>query len=111
MQNIPDEFLPMSAPWTGQPQIFTEVEYAVHISPWEWIWDYRGDCNRDGNVNSADVSYIINYLFVGGPAPVPWSEGDVNCDGNINSADASFLINYLFVGGPEPKCRVRVCDP
>jgi len=111
MQNIPDEFLPMSAPWTGQPQIFTEVEYAVHISPWEWIWDYRGDCNRDGNVNSADVSYIINYLFVGGPAPVPLSEGDVNCDGNINSADASFLINYLFVGGPEPKCRVRVCDP
>jgi hypothetical protein len=61
-----------------------------------------GDANRDGNVNSADVTYLINYLFVGGPPPVPSKAGDANHDSVINSADAAYLINYLFVGGPPP---------
>jgi serine protease AprX len=64
----------------------------------------RGDANGDGNINSADVSYLINYLFVNGPAPEPWQAGDANCDGSINSADVAYLINYLFVGGPAPGC-------
>jgi len=64
----------------------------------------RGDANGDGKINSADVSYLINYLFIGGPAPQPWQAGDANCDGKINSADVSYLINYLFVGGPAPGC-------
>jgi hypothetical protein len=29
-----------------------------------------GDVNGDGQVNVADVFYLINYLFAGGPAPV-----------------------------------------
>jgi len=63
----------------------------------------HGDANHDGNVNSADVSYIINYLFVGGPEPIPlWVVGDVNCDLRVNSADVSYLINYLFINGPKP---------
>jgi len=37
--NIPDEFLPMSKPWNGVSPIFTEVEYAVHISPWDYLGD------------------------------------------------------------------------
>ena len=65
----------------------------------------RGDANADGNINSADVAYLINYLFVGGPEPIPLEAGDPNCDGLVNSADVSYLINYLFVGGPPP------CDP
>lgn len=63
-----------------------------------------GDANGDGVVNSADVVYLINYLFKDGPAPEPWRVGDVNCDGIINSADVVYLINYLFKGGPPPCC-------
>jgi len=63
----------------------------------------RGDANADGHINSNDVSYLINYLFVGGPQPVPLEAGDANSDGHINSADVSYLINYLFVGGPPPR--------
>ena len=70
--------------------------------PWCFYVYLCGDCNADGVVNSADVSYLINYLFVGGPAPVPWKAGNVNGDGTINSADVSYIINYLFVGGPRP---------
>lgn len=62
-----------------------------------------GDANRDGVINSADVVYLINYLFADGPAAVPLEAGDANCDGVINSADVVYLINYLFIGGP-PGC-------
>jgi hypothetical protein len=61
-----------------------------------------GDPNHDGKINSADVVYLINYLFVGGPEPDPLESGDASHDGMINSADVAFLINYLFCGGPAP---------
>lgn len=60
-----------------------------------------GDANCDGTVNSADIAYLINYLFVGGPTPCVPRLGDVNCDKSINSADIAYLINYLFVAGPK----------
>jgi hypothetical protein len=62
----------------------------------------RGDVNRDGEINPADITYLINYLFTGGPEPQPKESGDVNCDGVINITDVVHLINYLFVGGPPP---------
>lgn len=61
-----------------------------------------GDPNHDGLINSADVVYLINYLFVGGPEPNPLESGDATSDGQVNSADVAYLINYLFVGGPAP---------
>jgi len=33
--------------------------------------DMSGDANGDENVNVSDAVYIINYVFVGGPPPVP----------------------------------------
>ncbi|MCJ7578671.1 MAG: right-handed parallel beta-helix repeat-containing protein, partial [candidate division Zixibacteria bacterium] len=64
-----------------------------------------GDVNTDRAINAADVVYLINYLFIGGPAPVPILQvGDVNCDAVINAADVVYLINYLFIGGPPPSC-------
>ena len=66
------------------------------------IFILYGDVNGDEVINSADVVYLINYLFKGGPPPEPLEAGDVNCDGIINSADVVYLINYLFKGGPPP---------
>jgi hypothetical protein len=103
-QNIPEEFLAVSEPWPGaDTPVFTEVEYAIQISP----WDYRGDANGDGLVDNGDIIYVINYLFTGTSPPDPFSEGDVNCDGIIDSGDIVRLINYLFLGASLPKC----CDP
>jgi hypothetical protein len=64
----------------------------------------RGDANRDGVINAADVVYLINYLYIHGPAPTPLAAGDVNCDGTINAADVVYLINYLYIHGPAPAC-------
>ena len=64
-----------------------------------------GDANGDGQVDIADVVYLINYLFVGGPEPLPsLSAGDANGDGTVDIADVIYLINHLFTGGPPPVC-------
>jgi hypothetical protein len=60
----------------------------------------QGDANGDGARDVADVFYIINYLFAGGP--VPHGRANVNGDSAIDVADVFYLINYLFAGGPAP---------
>jgi hypothetical protein len=69
----------------------------------KYIQFLRGDANNDKKVNVSDVVYLINYLFKGGPAPLPAPiVGDANCDGKVTVADVVYLINYLFKGGPLP---------
>ncbi len=64
-----------------------------------------GDVNGDGVINSVDIVYLINYLFISGPAPVPLAAGDANSNGEVNAADVVYLINYLFISGPPPGCK------
>jgi len=61
-----------------------------------------GDPTMDGVIDMADVLFLINYLYKGGPAPDPPETGDVTCDGEVNIEDVIFLINYLYRGGPAP---------
>jgi len=62
-----------------------------------------GDLNFDGSINIADLTYIVAYLFSGGPEPIPdICVADVNNDGGINIADLTYLVAYLFGGGPAP---------
>ncbi len=62
-----------------------------------------GDVNESGAITSADIVVLVNYVFKGGPAPIPvWEAGDVNLTGAITSADIIFLVNYVFKGGPAP---------
>jgi hypothetical protein len=77
-----------------------EVDTLIYNAP----WCMPGDANGDWIVSCADVVYLINYLFISGPAPDPLECGDANCDGIINSADIVHLINFLFIGGPPPGC-------
>ena len=65
----------------------------------------RGDVNQSGTITSADIIYTVNYVFKGGPSPLPSAtEGDVNCDDIVTSADIIYLVNYVFKGGPPPIC-------
>ena len=65
---------------------------------------YRGDANRDGVIDIADLLYLINYLFIDGSAPEPLEAGDANCDEVVDVGDVVYLINYLFLGGAPPPC-------
>jgi hypothetical protein len=61
-----------------------------------------GDLDGSGAIDVADVFYLINHLFAGGPAPL--GGADVNGDGMVDVADVFYLINTLFAGGPLPAC-------
>jgi uncharacterized delta-60 repeat protein len=63
------------------------------------------DPNNDGTLTSSDIFYLVNYLFLGGPAPSGAAgllSGDANGDGTVDPLDIFYLVNYLFLGGPRP---------
>ncbi len=62
----------------------------------------RGDATHDGAVIVSDLTFLVNYLFKGGPAPICPSEADTNGDGKVIVSDLTYLVNYLFKGGPAP---------
>ncbi len=64
-----------------------------------------GDPNHDWFVGWGDVSYIVNYIFYGGPAPQPLASGNVNCDQSVNVSDAVYLINYFDDGSAPCDCE------
>jgi hypothetical protein len=65
-------------------------------------WSVPGDANGDSVLNSADVIFLIHYLFIKGPGPCVCEAADCTNDGLINMADVAYLINYLFIYGPAP---------
>ncbi len=71
---------------------------------WSFFFISRGDCDGDGDINVADLLYLVNYLFRSGPAPYPLEVGDVDCDELETVRDAVYLINYLFKSGFPPAC-------
>ncbi len=70
-----------------------------------------GDVNVSGSISSADIIYLVNFVFKGGPAPLPCeANGDVNCSGSNTSADIIHLVNFVFKGGPAP-CDICTLIP
>lgn len=63
-----------------------------------------GDVNYDNNVNILDLTFLIAYLYQGGPPPNPFNIGDVNGSGDINILDLTYLIGFLYQGGPDLQC-------
>jgi len=52
-----------------------------------------------------DIFYLINYLYLHGPAPkgpAALLSGDANGDGVVTPLDIFYLINYLLLAGPRP---------
>ena len=65
-----------------------------------------GDVNANATVDVGDQVYLYNYLFIGGPAPVPYEAGDLTQDGIVDVGDLTYMINYLFIRGPLPPVAV-----
>ena len=64
-----------------------------------------GDVTGDSLVDVADIVFLLNYLFLGGPPPNPPAAGDINSDCFIGISDIIWLINYLYRHGPPPLLR------
>ena len=63
---------------------------------------HRSDANGDGGTNITDGIFVLNYLFLGGPAPPCEDAADANDDEEINITDGIYVLNFLFLGGPAP---------
>ncbi|TFH65483.1 MAG: hypothetical protein E4G91_02285, partial [Candidatus Zixiibacteriota bacterium] len=85
-------------------QTMYQGNYNAFVTKLTWTPDYPcGDVNTDEQVDLLDAVFLINYIFVGGPAPQLLSLADVNCSGGtINIADVVLMINYIFRAGPAP---------
>ena len=82
---------------------------AIALNPVVTVDFIRGDANADARVNIADGVWIINELFLGGPAnPCPISS-DSNGDGNTDAGDAIYIFNYRFLDGPMPTAPYPSC--
>ena len=67
-----------------------------------------GDLNLSGTVTSADIIYLVNFVFLTGPPPQPCVyAGDVSCSGQVSSADIIWIVNFIFKSGPQ---LCNVCD-
>ncbi len=62
----------------------------------------RGDVDNSGGINIADLTYLVQYIFQGGPAASCGEHADVDGSGGVNIADLTYLVQYIFQGGPEP---------
>gem|GEM_PF-530216 len=90
--------------WHVQAVDSTHNESGFQTAPFSFTVDAAlcGDADGSVEVDIDDVVYIINYIFSGGPEPVPYESGDADCSGGIDIDDVVHLIGYIFSGGFDP---------
>lgn len=63
------------------------------VEPWP-----RGDVNKSGMLDLADVMAVANYIFKHTAAPDPYWLGDFSADGSIELVDVIMMVNRIFKG-------------
>ncbi|MEW6051043.1 MAG: M28 family peptidase [Candidatus Zixiibacteriota bacterium] len=79
---------------------------ALTLTTFECLAPYIcGDCNDDSvGPDIGDLTYLVEYLFFGGPAPVEMGAANIDGVGTVDIGDLSYLVDYLFFSGPAPVC-------
>ena len=63
----------------------------------------RGDANDDQQIDLSDTVYLLNNLFLDGPAPYCADAADANDSGEVDISDAITMLFSLYGGqGPLP---------
>jgi len=76
---------------------------AVRFYYTDRVWVRSGNIDGQGELDISDLVWLVDYMFSGGPEPVPYESGDVDCSGGpIDIADLVDLVDYMFNDGPEP---------
>ena len=64
----------------------------------------HGDLDSNGKFNLADITLLINFVYLGGVGGFPsYRLGDIDCDGYINMSDVTLLIAYVYLNGSPPQ--------
>lgn len=61
-------------------------------------YPFFGDFDHTGNLDIADLTFMIAFLYLGGPPPEPsLLLGDVDCDQLVDISDVTRLIDFLYI--------------
>lgn len=65
-----------------------------------------GDINDDGTPSDVlDLTYLVDWIFRGGPEPPILTSADLNGDGSPGTIlDLTYIVDDIFRGGPAPTC-------
>ena len=63
----------------------------------------RGNCSPDGVINITDAVFLLNHLFLGGPAPSCFRACDADANDAVTITDGIYILNHLVLGGPPPE--------
>lgn len=81
------------------------VEYQPRVVVGQVTVGLCGDIDGNGHGPViVDLTYLVSYLFRGGPPPPVMAAANLNGLDGINIADLTYLVDYLFRGGPQPVC-------
>ncbi|MBP5360963.1 MAG: hypothetical protein J6129_05730, partial [Bacteroidaceae bacterium] len=61
----------------------------------------RGDVNRDGFVNTADVVAVYSFIEKGEESGISRDDANVNGDDNVNTADVVAIYDVIIKGSTE----------
>ncbi len=82
------------------------VAGAITLSSCQYRGNVDGIVGIGGPIDVADLTYLVTYLFKGGPAPPCIEEGNVDgiigIGGPVDVADITYLVAYLYLSGPAP---------
>ena len=60
-----------------------------------------GDVNRDGSINTADVTAIYSFIISGEESGFTAGQANVNGDSDVNTADVTAVYNNIINGAPQ----------
>jgi hypothetical protein len=64
-----------------------------------------GDMNDDGYpCDISDLVYLVDYMFLDGPAPAALASADCNGDGELDISDLVCFVEFMFSQGSAPIC-------
>ena len=63
--------------------------------------------NLDGTVNLSDITALVDYVYLDGPAPPSlWAANvDGSPDGTINLGDITHMLDFVYLGGSGLDCQ------
>ena len=67
----------------------------------------KSDVNGDGNVNSADIAVVYNFIANGESSNYSQAAVDVNGDGQVNSSDVAAIYSQIAGGSTASKAYIQ----
>lgn len=63
-----------------------------------------GDVTGNSKINLADITKIIDFVYLSKVPPIPKESADVTCDGKANLADITRLIDHVYISKEDIIC-------